>query len=69
VRRHPLRLDGDRDVDNNDILAIRAKNGQTVPPADPKFDANGDGKINVADMRFCQLRKTPLTRGSRHRHL
>lgn len=53
------------DVDNNgvvnnaDLTAIRNKNGQLAAPGDP-FDPNGDGRINVADVRYCQLRLTPL---------
>ena len=51
-------VDEDGDVDNTDIALIRAKNGQTALPGDP-FDPNGDGKINVADQRYCALRRTP----------
>jgi hypothetical protein len=50
-------VDDDGDVDTADLLAIRAKNGQLAAPGDP-FDANGDGRINVADVRYCQLRLT-----------
>jgi hypothetical protein len=49
--------DGDQDVDNADLLIIRNANGQ-VPAANDPRDGNGDGKINVADVRYCQLRKT-----------
>lgn len=52
-------------VDNADLMEIRIRNGQTVPPADPKFDPNGDGRVNVADVRFCQLRKTASLPGLR----
>lgn len=46
-------------VTNADLLLIRAKNGQAAAgPGDP-YDPNGDGVINVADVRFCQLRLTP----------
>jgi hypothetical protein len=51
-------VDNDDDVDNTDILLIRQKNGQMAPPGDP-FDPNGDGRINIADQRFCALRRTP----------
>jgi hypothetical protein len=51
-------VDKDGDVDNTDILLIRQKNGQAAQPGDP-FDANGDGVINVADQRYCALRRTP----------
>jgi hypothetical protein len=51
-------VDNDSDIDNADLLAIRAKNGQLAAAGDP-FDPNGDGRINVADVRYCQLRLTP----------
>jgi hypothetical protein len=51
-------VDNDQDVDTNDLLAIRSRNGQVAGANDP-FDANGDGRINVADVRYCQLRLTP----------
>jgi len=48
-------------VDNTDILLIRQKNLQSASvPGNAKFDANGDGVINVADQRFCALRRTPV---------
>jgi hypothetical protein len=52
-------VNGDGKVTNVDLAAIRAKSG-TAPtgPNDP-YDANRDGKINVADVRYCQLRLTP----------
>jgi hypothetical protein len=51
--------DGDGDVDNADLLIIRNANGQAASgPNDPR-DGNGDGVINVADYRYCSLRKTP----------
>lgn len=50
-------LDSDRDVDVNDLTLIRAGNGQLPAVGDPR-DANRDGAINVADVRFCQLRCT-----------
>ena len=47
--------DGDGDVDGTDLDIIRAANGQLAAgPNDPK-DGNGDGKINVLDVRYCQL--------------
>jgi hypothetical protein len=50
--------DSDGDVDNTDLNIIRAANGQNASgPDDPK-DGNSDGKINVADVRYCQLRLT-----------
>lgn len=50
-------VDLDLDVDVNDLAIIRAANGQRVGSSDPR-DGNGDGSINVADMRYCQLRCT-----------
>ena len=52
-------VNNDGKVDLADLTIIRNANGQ-VPtgPNDPR-DANGDGKINVLDYRFCQLRLTP----------
>lgn len=46
-------------VDNADLLLIRGRNGQTPTGPNDPYDANKDGKINVADYRYCQLRKTP----------
>jgi len=52
-------VNNDGKVTNTDLLLIRAKNGQAATgPTDP-YDANHDGKINVADVRYCQLRLTP----------
>ena len=45
-------VDGDGDVDTADLQAIRLKIG-TVPAANDPRDANGDGKINIADVRSC----------------
>jgi hypothetical protein len=51
--------DNDGDVDNDDLLIIRNANGQAASgPNDPR-DGNNDGVINVADYRYCSLRKTP----------
>jgi hypothetical protein len=35
---------------------VRSANRQTAPPADAALDANGDGRIDIADVRFCQVR-------------
>ncbi len=50
-------VDGDGDVDTDDLALIRA--GISQPPAagDPR-DANLDGKITINDVRFCTLRCT-----------
>ena len=50
--------DQDRDVDLVDLQRIRAANRMAADEDDPR-DGNGDGRINVADVRFCQLRLTP----------
>ncbi|NOT43082.1 MAG: hypothetical protein HOP14_00590 [Acidobacteria bacterium] len=48
--------DTDGDIDASDIAIIRAANRKPVSgPNDPR-DGNGDGLINVADVRYCQLR-------------
>lgn len=50
--------DGDGKVTQADLLIIRAANGQVASgPNDPR-DGNSDGAINVADVRYCQLRLT-----------
>jgi hypothetical protein len=50
--------DGDQDVDNADLLIIRNANGQLASgPTDPR-DGNSDKRINVSDVRYCQLRCT-----------
>ena len=52
-------VNNDGKVTNADLLLIRAKNGQAASgPKDP-YDPNHDGKIDVADVRYCQLRLTP----------
>ena len=51
--------DNDGDIDTADLLAIRAANRTNASgPNDPR-DGNGDGKIDIADVRYCQLRLTP----------
>ncbi len=48
--------DGDADVDQADLNIIRNAMGQRASgPTDPR-DGNGDGAINIADLRYCQLR-------------
>ena len=52
-------VNNDGKVTNADLLLIRAKNGQAATgPTDP-YDPNHDLVINVADVRYCQLRLTP----------
>ena len=50
---------GDGVVTQADLAIIRAANGQVASgPTDPR-DGNSDGAINVADVRYCQMRLTP----------
>jgi hypothetical protein len=51
-------MDLDGDIDRIDIGRITALRGQTVPPADPKADADGNGFININDARACTLKCT-----------
>ena len=49
---------GDGVITQADLVIIRNANGQVASgPFDPR-DGNGDGAINVADVRYCQLRLT-----------
>ncbi|MEO8309827.1 MAG: dockerin type I domain-containing protein [Caldimonas sp.] len=52
-------VNGDGKVTNADLLLIRAKNGQAASGPNDPFDPNKDGRIDVADVRYCQLRLTP----------
>jgi hypothetical protein len=49
-------VDGDGDIDDADIALVRAGVGQVPAAGDPRDD-NGDGKITLADVRSCQLKK------------
>jgi hypothetical protein len=56
-----LKCDANADgsVTQADLTIIRAANGQVASgPSDPR-DGNSDGSINVADVRYCQMRLTP----------
>jgi hypothetical protein len=55
----PCDVNNDGVVNNTDLTLIRAKFGQSPTGANAVFDANHDGAINVADLRYCQLRLTP----------
>jgi hypothetical protein len=50
-------IDGDSDVDTNDLTLIRAAIGTVPGAADPR-DATLDGKITVNDVRACTLQCT-----------
>ena len=52
-------VNNDGKVTNADLVLIRAKNGQAASGPKDSFDPNHDGKIDVADVRYCQLRLTP----------
>ncbi|MCM2310290.1 MAG: dockerin type I domain-containing protein [Steroidobacteraceae bacterium] len=52
-------VNSDGKVTSADLLLIRAKSGQSAGGANAIYDANTDGAINVADVRYCQLRLTP----------
>ena len=50
----------DNVINATDLTLIRAANGLVATgPLDPR-DGNSDGRINVADVRYCQLRLTPV---------
>jgi hypothetical protein len=51
-------VEPDGDVDMADLTAIRGRNGQLATGPNDPYDGNGDGRINVADVRYCQLRLT-----------
>lgn len=52
-------VNGDGKVTQADLVLIRNKNGQSASGPNDPYDPNKDGKINVADVRYCQLRLTP----------
>ena len=60
-------VNNDGKVTNADLLLIRAKNGQSPAGANAPYDANHDGAINVADVRYCQLRLSPVPVSARGR--
>jgi hypothetical protein len=41
-----------------DLIIIRNANGQVAAGGSDPRDGNGDGQINVLDVRFCQIRMT-----------
>jgi hypothetical protein len=52
-------VNGSGVVDQTDLNLIRAAFGQTPGVNDPR-DGNGDGKIDIADLRYCQLHQGPV---------
>jgi hypothetical protein len=48
-------MDSDGDIDRNDVSAVTALRGTTVPPSPPLADADGNGVININDARACTL--------------
>jgi hypothetical protein len=51
-------LDGDGDIDSQDILVITKLRGTRVPPSDARADADSNGLININDARACVLKCT-----------
>jgi hypothetical protein len=56
-----LRCDANNDgvITQADLNIIRAANGQLASGPNDARDGNNDGRINVADVRYCQVRLTP----------
>ena len=56
----PMKCDanGDGFIDLADLLIIRNAIGQVASGPDDPRDGNGDGAINVSDIRYCSLRLT-----------
>ena len=46
-------VDNDGDIDKNDLSLISRNRNKTVPPLNPAFDANNDGKVTPADVKVC----------------
>ena len=53
-------VNGDGRVDASDLALIRARNGQAASGPNDPFDANRDGVVGVADVRYCQGRLTAV---------
>lgn len=51
-------INNDGKVSPADILLIRSRLNTVATGPTDKYDANHDGVVNVADMRYCQLRQT-----------
>jgi len=52
-------VNGDGKVTNADLVLIRGKSGQAATGPNDPYDPNHDGKVDVADVRYCQLRLSP----------
>jgi hypothetical protein len=48
-------MDGDGDIDRDDIMVIFGLRGTYSPPSDPNADLNDDGIITINDARGCVL--------------
>ena len=53
AQTRPCDVDGDNDVDQRDLTAINAALNTNASSFSDARDANGDGKINVLDVRAC----------------
>lgn len=54
-------INNDGKVSPADLLLMRSRlNTVSTGPTDP-YDANRDGVVNIADIRYCQLRQTATT--------
>ena len=51
-------VDGDGDIDSNDIIAIFFARGSPAAPDDPR-DTNGDGMITLEDLQLCFAQLSP----------
>jgi hypothetical protein len=52
--------DGNSVVNMADLLIINAVRGTSASGANDPRDGNSDGVIDIADVRYCQLRFTPV---------
>ena len=54
-------INNDGKVSPADILLIRSRLNTVATSVTDPYDPNRDGVVNVADMRYCQLRQTAAT--------
>lgn len=59
VMNKKCQINGDANIDIDDLNAITAVRNTTALPGDPR-DADGDGRITVLDARVCALQCTKL---------